>query len=81
MSYAPFRNSSHLLNDPPALRAAIADDGYLFMRGVAPIDQVLAPVAMSFNSATMPGGSIPPAICSMASGAAPGRSPKAIRLT
>ena len=41
MSYAPFRDSSSLLHDPEKLRARMSEDGYLFMRAVAPKDEVL----------------------------------------
>jgi ectoine hydroxylase-related dioxygenase (phytanoyl-CoA dioxygenase family) len=41
MSYAPFRDSSQLLNSPEKLRARMTEDGYLFMRGVAPKQDVL----------------------------------------
>jgi hypothetical protein len=42
MSYTPFRDSSSLLNDPEKLRTRMSEDGYLFMRGVAPKEDVLA---------------------------------------
>jgi ectoine hydroxylase-related dioxygenase (phytanoyl-CoA dioxygenase family) len=34
--------SNDLLNDPPALRSRIAEDGYLFLRGIGPKDKILA---------------------------------------
>ena len=37
-----FVASNDLLNDPPALRSRIADDGYLFFRGRAPKDKIVA---------------------------------------
>lgn len=40
-SYIPFVDSMHL-HDPPRLRAAMRDDGYLFLRKVAPREQLLA---------------------------------------
>lgn len=41
MSYAPFRDSSSLLDDAEKLRTRMTEDGYLFMRGVAPKEDVL----------------------------------------
>jgi ectoine hydroxylase-related dioxygenase (phytanoyl-CoA dioxygenase family) len=40
--YAPFVVSNDLLDDPPALRQRMADDGYLFLRGVGPKDRIAA---------------------------------------
>jgi ectoine hydroxylase-related dioxygenase (phytanoyl-CoA dioxygenase family) len=37
-----FTVSNDLLNDPPALRTRIADEGYLFFRGVGPREKILA---------------------------------------
>jgi len=40
---SPFNESSHLLDDPDALRLAAADEGYLHFRGLLP-DSLLTPV-------------------------------------
>ena len=37
----PFVESNNLLNDPPALRRRLRHDGYLFLRGILPKDEVL----------------------------------------
>jgi hypothetical protein len=34
--------SNDLLNDPPALRARMAEQGYLFFRGLGPVQRILA---------------------------------------
>ncbi len=36
----PFTESNNLLNDPPGLRKRLRDDGYLFLRGILPRDEV-----------------------------------------
>ncbi|HTL28484.1 MAG TPA: phytanoyl-CoA dioxygenase family protein [Tepidisphaeraceae bacterium] len=41
MSYASFRDSTALRNDPIRLRAQMNEDGYLFLRGAAPREEVL----------------------------------------
>jgi ectoine hydroxylase-related dioxygenase (phytanoyl-CoA dioxygenase family) len=41
LPYAPFRDSSSLVNDAEKLRARMAEDGFLFMRAVAPKEDVL----------------------------------------
>ena len=41
-SYTPFTVANDLLSDPPALRARMAQDGYLFFRGVGPKDKIRA---------------------------------------
>jgi hypothetical protein len=35
-------DSAHLVNDTEGLRRRLADDGYLFLRGLLPVDQVRA---------------------------------------
>ena len=37
----PFADSTHLLDDPPTLRARAEEDGYLFLRGLLPAEEVL----------------------------------------
>ena len=37
----PFVESNGLLDDPPGLRKRLRDDGYLFLRGILPTDEVL----------------------------------------
>ena len=37
----PFVESNSLLDDPPGLRKRLRDDGYLFLRGILPQDEVL----------------------------------------
>lgn len=39
--FAPMRDSTALLADPPALRARFAEDGYVLLRGVLDRDEVL----------------------------------------
>jgi ectoine hydroxylase-related dioxygenase (phytanoyl-CoA dioxygenase family) len=39
--YAPFRVANDLLDDPPALRQALEDNGYLFFRGIGPRDKII----------------------------------------
>lgn len=39
--YAPFRDSTPHLLDGPALRSALAEDGYLFLRGLLPREAIL----------------------------------------
>jgi ectoine hydroxylase-related dioxygenase (phytanoyl-CoA dioxygenase family) len=38
----PFRVSNDLLDDPPALRARMRDEGYLFFKGLGPVDRLAA---------------------------------------
>jgi hypothetical protein len=40
-TFAPFRVANDLLNDPPALRRALDEDGYLFFQGLGPTDKIL----------------------------------------
>ena len=37
----PFVESNSLLDDPPGLRRRLRHDGYLFLRGILPQDEVL----------------------------------------
>lgn len=37
----PFLESNDLLSDPSGLRKRLRDDGYLFLRGILPRDQVI----------------------------------------
>jgi ectoine hydroxylase-related dioxygenase (phytanoyl-CoA dioxygenase family) len=39
---ASFSDSTALLHDPPVLRAKLDEDGYLFLRGVAPVEPMLS---------------------------------------
>jgi ectoine hydroxylase-related dioxygenase (phytanoyl-CoA dioxygenase family) len=39
--YEPFRDSTGHLHDGPTLRARLAEDGYLFLRGLLPRDAIL----------------------------------------
>lgn len=41
-TYAPFRVSNDIADDGPALRARLADEGYLFFRGLGPADALAA---------------------------------------
>ena len=40
-TFQPFAVSNDLLNDPPALRGRLAEDGYLFFRGLGPKQKIL----------------------------------------
>ena len=41
-TFQPFAVSNHLLDDPPALRQRLAEEGYLFFRGLGPQEKMLS---------------------------------------
>ena len=49
--YEPFRDSTEHLNDGETLRARLAEDGYLFLRGLLPREAILHVRARLLNKA------------------------------
>src|ERR1700742_2698730 len=59
--YKPFRDSTEHLNDGDTLRARLAEDGYLFLRGLLPREAILDVRARLLNKAAE-GGWLDPAL-------------------
>ena len=57
--YEPFRDSTEHLNDGATLRARLAEDGYLFLRGLLP-REVILDVRTRLLSKAMEGGWLAP---------------------
>ena len=57
--YEPFRDSTEHLNDGETLRARLAEDGYLFLRGLLPREAILDVRGRLLNKA-MEGGWLAP---------------------
>ena len=51
IEYGPFRDSTAHLNDGETLRTRLADDGYLFLRGLLPREKILDARARLLNKA------------------------------
>ena len=54
--YEPFRDSTEHLNEGETLRARLAEDGYLFLRGLLPREAILDVRARLLNKAMEGGG-------------------------
>jgi hypothetical protein len=55
----PFRDSTEHLNDGETQRARLAEDGYLFLRGLLPREAILDVRARLLNKATEGGWLVP----------------------
>src|SRR3954452_2063729 len=59
IQYQPFRDSTEQLNDGETLRARLAEDGYLFLRGLLPREAILHVRARLLNKAAEGGWLMP----------------------
>src|SRR5579862_2811879 len=76
--YQPFRESTEHLNDGETLRARLAEDGYLFLRGLLPRDAILDVRARLLQRAMEGGWLAPgsPASAAVANSAAACKDPE-----
>jgi hypothetical protein len=76
--YEPFRESTERLNDGETLRARLAEDGYLFLRGLLPRDAILGVRSRLLNKAAEGGWLAPgsPVAAGVANSAAACKDPE-----
>jgi hypothetical protein len=74
--YEPFKDSTEHLNDGETLRARLAEDGYLFLRGLLPRKAILDVRVRLLNKATEGGWLAPASPVAVANSAAACKDPE-----